>query len=74
MAGLWQELMRRAPQAAWLTTVLGTWTRIYSRPDAEGPLAVAEIYGQRAAVGVSPAAIHRVMQDFLAAIRLPSGT
>jgi hypothetical protein len=68
MAQVWQHLQRRSPQGAWLDRVVKIWTRLYARPDGEGALGVAEIYQQRARVTVSPAAIHRVMQDFLAVI------
>ena len=68
MAQLWQDLQRRSPQGAWLDRVVKIWTRLYARPDGEGALGVAEIYQQRARVTVPPAAIHRVMQDFLAVI------
>ena len=68
MAQVWQDLQRRSPQGAWLDRVVKIWTRLYARPDSEGAMGVADIYRQRARVAVPPAAIHQVMQDFLAVI------
>jgi len=65
---VWNDLRQHSPQAAWLTAVQTTWTRLYARADSEGPLAVADIYRQRAAVQVPATALQRVMQDFLAAL------